>query len=40
MKSHESSPEITIGKGSKWGLTIVALFLAGMAVGGPAVTAS
>ena len=37
MKSRERSPEITVGNGSKWGLAVVALFLAGMAVGGLAV---
>ena len=37
MRRRQVTPELTIGRGEKWGLAVVALFLAGMAVGGLAV---
>ena len=37
MSGREWTRELTIGKGERWGLAVVALFLAGMAVGGLAV---
>jgi hypothetical protein len=37
MSQREETPELTIGRGERWGLAVVALFLAGMAVGGLAV---
>lgn len=37
MSRREVTPGLTIGRGEKWGPAVVALFLAGMAVGGLAV---
>jgi uncharacterized membrane protein YoaK (UPF0700 family) len=37
VSGREGASGVTIGKGEKWALAVVALFLAGMAVGGVAV---
>ena len=37
MSGRGGARELTIGNGEKWGLAVVLIFLAGMAVGGVAV---